>query len=101
MRNGVRFTERASSALRSARDAAASRGHGYVGTEHLLLGVAAETEGLAARVLLSEGLDMARLTRAVVSVAGSGAPGGPEQGLTDPARSALELSGAAAEMAFQ
>ena len=96
MRNGVRFTERASSALRSARDAAASLGHGYVGTEHLLLGVAAETEGLAARVLLSEGLDMARLTRAVVSVAGSGAPGGPEQGLTDPARSALELSGAAA-----
>ena len=46
MRNSVRFTDRASSAIKAARDAAASLGHSYVGTEHLLLGVAAETDGL-------------------------------------------------------
>ncbi len=90
MRNSVRFTDRASSAIKAARDAAASLGHSYVGTEHLLLGVAAETDGLGARVLSSLGLNMAKLTRAAVEVSGSGAPGGPEQGLTANGRSALE-----------
>ena len=74
MRNSVRFTDRASAAIKAARDAAASLGHSYVGTEHLLLGVAAETEGLGARVLSSHGLDMARLTRAAIAVSGAAAP---------------------------
>ena len=65
MKNSARFTERASGAIAAARDASASLGHSYVGTEHLLLGVAAETEGLGARVLLSRGLDMLALTRLV------------------------------------
>ena len=90
MRNSVRFTDRASSAIKAARDAAASLGHSYVGTEHLLLGVASETDGLGARVLSSLGLNMAKLTRAAVAVSGAGAPGGPEQGLTANGRSALE-----------
>ena len=90
MRNSVRFTDRASSAIKAARDAAASLGHSYVGTEHLLLGVAAETEGLGARVLLSRGLDMLALTRLVAAEAGSGEPGAPEQGLTPNARLAIE-----------
>ena len=90
MKNSVRFTDRASSAIKSARDAAASLGHSYVGTEHLLLGVAAQTESLGARVLASLGLDMAGLTRSVIAVSGSGAPGGPEQGFTANGRSALE-----------
>ena len=90
MKNSVRFTDRASSAIKSARDAAASLGHSYVGTEHLLLGVAAQTESLGARVLASLGLDMAGLTRSVITVSGSGAPGGPEQGFTANGRSALE-----------
>ena len=47
MKNSARFTERATGAIAAARDAAASLGHSYVGTEHLLLGIAAETEGLA------------------------------------------------------
>lgn len=93
MKNSVRFTDRASGAIRAARDAAASLGHSYVGTEHLLLGVASETEGLGARLLSSAGLDMAKLTRAVVAVSSAGAPGGPEQGLTAHARNALTIAG--------
>ena len=93
MKNSVRFTDRAASAVRAAHDSACSLGHSYVGTEHLLLGVAAEREGLGARVLLSKGLDMARLTRAVVAVSGAGAAGEPEQGLTANARAALERAG--------
>ena len=92
MRNSVRFTDRASAAIKSARDAAASLGHSYVGTEHLLLGVAAEGDGLGARLLAAQGLDMAKLTRAAVAVSGSGAAGGPEQGLTANGRSALEYA---------
>ena len=90
MKNSARFTERASGAIAAARDASASLGHSYVGTDHLLLGVAAETEGLGARVLLSRGLDMLALTRLVAAEAGSGEPGAPEQGLTPNARLAIE-----------
>ena len=90
MKNSARFTERASGAIAAARDASASLGHSYVGTEHLLLGVATETEGLGARVLLSRGLDMLALTRLVAAEAGSGEPGAPEQGLTPNARLAIE-----------
>ena len=96
MKNSVRFTERASSAICSARDAAASLGHCYVGTEHLLLGVAAETGGLGARLLGSLGLDMARLTRAAAELGGLGDQGAPEQGFTDNALRALGQAGSEA-----
>lgn len=90
MKNSARFTERASGAIAAARDAAASLGHSYIGTEHLLLGIAAETEGLGARLLSGQGLDMASLTRLVAAEMGSGAPGAPEQGLTSNAATAIE-----------
>ena len=90
MKNSARFTERASGAIAAARDAAASLGHSYIGTEHLLLGIAAETEGLGARLLSGQGLDMATLTRLVAAEMGSGAPGAPEQGLTSNAAAAIE-----------
>lgn len=90
MKNSARFTERASGAIAAARDAAASLGHSYIGTEHLLLGIAAETEGLGARLLSGQGLDMASLTRLVAAEMGSGAPGAPEQGLTSNATAAIE-----------
>lgn len=90
MKNSARFTERASGAIAAARDAAASLGHSYIGTEHLLLGIAAETEGLGARLLSGQGLDIASLTRLVAAEMGSGAPGAPEQGLTSNAAAAIE-----------
>ena len=90
MKNSARFTERASGAIAAARDAAAALGHSYIGTEHLLLGIAAETEGLGARLLSGQGLDMASLTRLVAAEMGSGAPGAPEQGLTSNAAAAIE-----------
>lgn len=92
MKNSARFTERASGAIAAARDAAASLGHSYIGTEHLLLGIAAETEGLGARLLSGQGLDMASLTRLVAAEMGSGAPGAPEQGLTSNAAAAIECA---------
>ncbi len=90
MKNSARFTERASGAISASRDAAASLGHSYVGTEHLLLGIAAETESLGAKLLDGRGLGLAVLTRLVAAEEGSGMPGAPEQGLTENALSAIE-----------
>lgn len=101
MKNSARFTERASGAIAAARDAAASLGHSYIGTEHLLLGIAAETEGLGARLLSGQGLDMASLTRLVAAEMGSGAPGAPEQGLTSNAAAAIERAAEEARMLGQ
>jgi hypothetical protein len=56
-----RFTPRARAALRAAADEARSLGHGYIGTEHLLLGLFTPAESLAAQVL-----DEARITHADV-----------------------------------
>ena len=56
MRYEDRFTEKAKMALNAAQEAAAELGHSYVGSEHLLLGLAREGSGVAARVLRDAGL---------------------------------------------
>ena len=61
-----------------------------MGTEHLLLGILAEEDGLGAHILRRQGLDRERLRRLVVRRCGLGAPGVPGQGLTQNARAAVE-----------
>jgi ATP-dependent Clp protease ATP-binding subunit ClpC len=58
-----RFTERTRDALTLAQDEARRLGHGYVGTEHVLLGILRRTDSVGARVLTGRGipLDAARL----------------------------------------
>jgi len=51
-----RFTLRAKGALEGAAAAARRLGHNYVGTEHLLLGLFSQPDGIAAKVLVAEGL---------------------------------------------
>jgi hypothetical protein len=63
-----RFTERARRSIDAAAGAARSLGHNYVGTEHLLLGLFAEPEGLAARALAETGVDRAAVEAKVVEV---------------------------------
>ena len=65
MRGSERFTQRASTAITKAHDAAMGMGHSYVGTEHLLLGIIREGEGLGARILTDNVLTDAVLTRMV------------------------------------
>ena len=50
------FTEKAKQSITNAQTAAAEMGHSYVGTEHLLLGLARVTDGVAAKVLESQGV---------------------------------------------
>ena len=90
MKSNEKFTQRAELAIENARLAAGEMGHGYIGTEHLLLGIMMESDGLGARILLRHGIDKAMLWRIVLRSNGSGSPGRPEQGLTPRARQAVE-----------
>ena len=92
MRGSDRFTQRASTAITRAHDAAVAFGHSYVGTEHLLLGIVRERDGLGARVLLSQGLTDQLLSNMVAETVGKGVPGAPEQGLTPRARKVISIA---------
>ena len=70
-------------------------GHSYVGTEHLLLGLCQEGQGVAARILRASGLTPQRLEAGVRQVSGTGsAVSLPLQGLTPNCRQAVELAAA-------
>ena len=92
MRNQDRFTERARMALSKAQEAAQNMGHSYVGTEHILLGIASEGEGLGAKVLRENGLDESFIKELVEKFVGVGTPGIPAQGLTPSAKRVIELA---------
>ena len=97
MKSNEQFTQRAELAIENARAAAGSLGHSYVGTEHLLLGIVIENEGLGARILEKRGISESALRRAVADINGTGAPGVPGQGLTSRARIAVERAAAEAD----
>ena len=88
-----KFTPRAEEALRLAQEAAEEMGHGYVGTEHLLLGLLREEEGIAHRALTECGLTDELVCTIVQRSVGTGLSGAaPSQGLTPRAKSAVELA---------
>ena len=91
--NEKKFTPRAEEALRLAQEAAGELGHGYVGTEHLLLGLMREEEGLAHTVLLEAGLTDGLLVQILKRSVGVGLPGSnPAQGLTPRAKRVVEIA---------
>jgi ATP-dependent Clp protease ATP-binding subunit ClpC len=91
--NENKFTPEAEEALRLAQEAAGALGHGYVGTEHLLLGLLREESGAAHAVLTDAGLTDELLTELVKRAVGAGLPGSnPAQGLTPRARRVVELA---------
>jgi len=67
-----RFTERARRVILLARDEAKRLGHDYLGTEHLLLGLIREREGVAATALRNLGIDMAQVRQEVEKAVGRG-----------------------------
>lgn len=68
-----RFTERAQNALNGALREASALGHTYIGSEHLLLGLLGEMDGIAAKLLKADGADIDSLRQAVVELSGAGA----------------------------
>ena len=67
-----RFTERARLVTVFAQEEARALKHHYIGTEHVLLGLLRQEEGLAARVLESLGITVERVRDQVVRIVGSG-----------------------------
>ena len=78
-----RFTSTALGAIRLAQENAARLGHSYVGSEHLLLGLASQEYSLAARLLRETGADSQTLRAAIAQLVGTGVPNRTlHQGLT-------------------
>lgn len=71
----IPFTPRSKKALELSAEEARALGHNYIGTEHLLLGLVKEGEGMAYRVLLNLGLDLNKVRNEVMELLGSGIPG--------------------------
>jgi ATP-dependent Clp protease ATP-binding subunit ClpC len=70
----IPFTPRAKKALELAAEEARSLGHNYIGTEHLLLGLIKEGEGISSQVLLNLGLDLNTVRNEVMDLLGSALP---------------------------
>ena len=69
-----RFTESAQSAINLAAESAMELGHNYVGTEHMLLGLVREGEGVAAKILESNDITAESVTDVIKELLGAGEP---------------------------
>jgi ATP-dependent Clp protease ATP-binding subunit ClpC len=84
----IPFTPRAKRVLELSLEEARQLGHNYIGTEHLLLGLIREGEGVAARVLENLGVDLAKVRTQVIRMlgetaeVGAGGGGGGSKGST-------------------
>ena len=82
----IPFTPRAKKVLELSLREALQLGHNYIGTEHILLGLIREGEGVAAQVLVKLGADLSRVRQQVIQLlsgySGSGAPSGEKAGVT-------------------
>ena len=88
-----KFTERARRVLTLAQEEAQRFNHNYIGTEHLLLGLVREGDGVAAKVLSNLGVDLNKVRSAVEFIIGRGDRSGTgEIGLTPRAKKVIELA---------
>ena len=69
-----RLTERAREAIAGAAETALSLGHNYVGTEHLLIGLIREGEGVAGKILEANGITDERVEEKIIAFVGAGEP---------------------------
>ncbi len=92
-----RFTERAVKVLKLAQYEAQELGHDYIGTEHLLLGLLHEGEGVAAKALQSLKIDLTALREKIVAGVGIGKGSSSQLYYTPRAKRVMELSLAEAQ----
>jgi len=87
-----RFTERAQKVLALAQEEAIRLGHNNIGTEHILLGLIREGEGIAAKALQALNLDMDKIQKEVETLIGKGSEGSQNIHYTPRAKKVIELS---------
>jgi ATP-dependent Clp protease ATP-binding subunit ClpC len=93
--NGYNFTDRVRKVLQMAREEAARLHHEYVGTEHILLGLIREGEGVAAAVLTNLNVDLDEIQQKIEETVKKGkapAASGPDLPYTSRAKKVLELA---------
>src|SRR6201991_1995823 len=93
--NGYNFTERVRKVLAMAREEAARLQHEYVGTEHILLGLIREGEGVAATVLQNLSVELDDIQQKIEETVKKGKAGqttGPDLPYTSRAKKVLELA---------
>ena len=89
----AKFTERARKVLSLAQEEAQRFEHNYIGTEHLLLGLVREGDGVAAKVLASFDVELHKVRRAIEFISGRGDHAVPDKvGLTPRAKKVIELA---------
>ena len=88
-----KFSERARRVLTFAQEEAQHLNHNYIDTEHILLGLVREDEGVGAKVLANLGIGLNKVRQAVEFVVGRGTkPGIGDTGLTPRAKKVIELA---------
>ena len=87
-----RFTERAQKAILLSQEEAKKMNHDYVGTEHVLLGLVAEAQGVAATSLKEEGVDLEKTRKEVEKAVGAGESDEDIRGFTPRTKRIFELS---------
>ena len=88
-----KFSERARRVLSLAQEEAQRFNHNYIGTEHVLLGLVRETDGVAAKVLANLGVELNKVRSAVEFIIGRGERSATgEIGLTPRAKKVIELA---------
>ncbi|NLP41887.1 MAG: ATP-dependent Clp protease ATP-binding subunit [Veillonellaceae bacterium] len=87
-----RFTERATKVLILAQQEAGKLGHDYIGTEHLLLGLIHEGEGVAAKALNSLNISLEAVRSRVEQIIGRGQSTGQQVAYTPRAKKVIELA---------
>ncbi|MDF2947666.1 MAG: ATP-dependent Clp protease ATP-binding subunit ClpC [Bacillales bacterium] len=87
-----RFTERAQKVLALSQEEAARLGHSNIGTEHILLGLISEGEGIAAKALIALGLGSDKIQKEVETLIGRGSDSTTSIHYTPRAKKVIELS---------
>ena len=88
-----KFTERARKVFSLAQEEAQRFNHNYIGTEHLLLGLVREGDGIAARVLANLGVQLPKVRSAVEFIIGRGDGDGRRRSGADAAREESHRAG--------
>ncbi len=92
------FTEKAKQAIELAKRETSKLGHNIAGSEHILLGLMAEGEGLAYQVLYKFGLTLESLVKDIIELEGIGLPDNHFQGFSPRVKGIFELSVMEAKM---
>ncbi len=87
-----KFTERAQKVILLSQEVAQNLGHNYVGTEHILLGILHEGQGIAAETLKKLGVDFKKTEEKIISLVGRGNDDGNLLGFTPRTKKVFELS---------